>query len=273
MLGLYARAVARSLPVVGGGTRDDLPELAPERTGVWADPEHLAAYDRVCGFRLRDELPATYVHVLAFDLALRLMTDRAFPFGALGLVHVANRIVQHRPLLLGEPLDLRVRAENLARHSRGRTVEVVGEARSGGEVVWEDVSTYLHREGSADGGRPREREGDRGEPLPARARWDVAGDAGRRYAAVSGDRNPIHLHPLGAKAFGLPGPIAHGMWVNARCLAALEDTLPAAYAVDVRFKAPLPLPSRVVFAARDDRFEVRAGRDGRPHLEGTISRP
>jgi len=269
MLGLYARALARELPVIGGGG-DTLPERTLDRAGVRVDPEHLAAYDRVCGFRLRDELPPTFVHVLAFDLALALMTDRSFPFGVMGLVHVRNRIVAHRPLRLSEPLDLRVRAENLAAHPKGRTVDVVAEARVGGELAWEDVSTYLQRE-KGGAGRERRRE-DGGGALPVRARWDVAGDTGRRYAAVSGDRNPIHLHPLSAKLFGMPGPIAHGMWVKARCLAALEDTLPAAYAVDVRFKIPLRLPSRVEFCADAEsrRFAVRAARDGRPHVEGEI---
>jgi acyl dehydratase len=98
----------------------------------------------------------------------------------------------------------------------------------------------------------------------------VPGDIGRRYAAVSGDRNPIHQHPLSAKAFGQNAPIAHGMWVKARCLAALEDQLPDAYTVDVRFKAPLFVPATVVFAAGEDGFAVRS-RSGKPHLEGVFS--
>ena len=58
--------------------------------------------------------------------------------------------------------------------------------------------------------------------------WRLPGDLGRRYAAVSGDRNPIHLYPLTAKALGFPRQIAHGMWSLARCVAALENRLPDA---------------------------------------------
>jgi acyl dehydratase len=282
LAGLYARAALGALPIVGGGGGDTLPDLRPAREGVRADPRQLAEYDRVCGFRLRDELPSTYVHVLAFPLALRLLTDRSFPFGAMGLVHVANRIVQHRPLRLGEPFDLVVRAENLAPHPKGRTVEIVAEATVGDELAWEDVSTYLHRERAPDpsgssGSEPEaepeaggRRDHDRGpDDLPERAAWTVPGDIGRRYAGVSGDRNPIHLHGLTAKAFGMPRAIAHGMWVKARCLAALEETLGDAYAVDVRFKLPLPIPGNVTFsAAPDGRFAVRSARDGKPHVEG-----
>jgi acyl dehydratase len=226
------------------------------------DRAHLAAYDRVCGFRLRDELPATYPHVLAFPLVMDLLTG-SFPFSPLGLVHVANRIEQRRPLRAGERLDLRVWAADLRPHDRGRQFDMLAEAGVDGETVWRDRSTYLHREKGGSKG------GDRAEPPVAGAIWRVPGDIGRRYAAVSGDSNPIHLHNLAAKALGQPGAIAHGMWTKARCLAALEGSLTDAYAVEVRFKAPLRIPGRAAFSTRDGRFEVWAG--AKPHLEGTIT--
>ena len=106
------------------------------------------------------------------------------------------------------------------------------------------------------------------------ATWQLAGDVGRRYAAVSGDRNPIHLHPLTARLFGFPRPIAHGMWSKARCLAALEGLLPDRLAVEVEFKKPLPLPSRVSFASAADgdrrAFDLRDARSGAPHVVGSL---
>ena len=108
---------------------------------------------------------------------------------------------------------------------------------------------------------------------PARAHWRVPGDIGRRYGAVSGDRNPIHLHGWSAKLFGMPRPIAHGMWLKARCLAELEPTLPDAFSVDVRFKLPLFLPAQVAFGVREGGgFEVRDASSGKPHLSGTLTR-
>jgi len=109
-----------------------------------------------------------------------------------------------------------------------------------------------------------------------RAEWRLPGDLGRRYAAVSGDRNPIHLHDLGAKLLGFPRTIAHGMWTQARCLAALERSLPAAYTVTARFRRPMLLPSRVTFGRAGDadgaiRFAVHAARAGTPHLEGRVT--
>ena len=94
-------------------------------------------------------------------------------------------------------------------------------------------------------------------------------DLGRRYAAVSGDRNPIHLSAPTAKAFGFPRAIAHGMWTKAHGVAALD--LPGAFTVDVEFRRPILLPGRVTFAAGEAGFSVRDADDGTPHLEGTVA--
>jgi hypothetical protein len=228
---------------------------------VSIDRGHLAAYDRVCGFRLRDRLPPTYPHVLAFPLAMDLLTG-PFPFSPLGLVHVANRIEQVRPLHADETLHLRLWAEDLRSHVRGRQFDIVAEVDDG---AWRARSTYLHREKSGSS-----KAGDRSDPPPAQAVWRLPGDLGRRYASVSGDNNPIHTHPLIAKALGQPGTIAHGMWTKAHSLAAMEAELPESFTVDVRFKLPLRIPGKATFSRSAGSFAVHDAH-GRPHLEGRVS--
>jgi hypothetical protein len=247
-----------------------LPDTQLRRSGIEIDRSQLAAYNRVCGFALSDTLPATYPHVLAFPLAIELMAARDFPFGVLGLVHVRNAIEHLRPLRANEPLDLLVWAENLAGHPRGRTVDVVAEGSVDGKPVWRDRSTYLQRE---SGGTKDSK--DRRKPPDPDAVCEVPGDTGRRYASISGDRNPIHLHPLPARLLGQPGAIAHGMWMKARCLAALQGKLPEAFAVEVAFKLPVVLPAKLAFASWRDgdqrRFALHDARSGKPHLTGSVS--
>jgi acyl dehydratase len=91
----------------------------------------------------------------------------------------------------------------------------------------------------------------------------VAADIGRRYAAVSGDRNPIHLYGMTAKAFGFPRQIAHGMWTKARCLAALQGRIPDALTVQVAFPTPGP-------AADDGRLRLGGGRRRRRRLRSEL---
>jgi acyl dehydratase len=70
----------------------------------------------------------------------------------------------------------------------------------------------------------------------------------------------------------MPGMIAHGMWLKARCLAALESVIPESFEVDVRFKLPVLIPGRVSFASsatdggRD--FTLHDGNNEKPHLAG-----
>jgi hypothetical protein len=287
ILPLYARAAAPLVPglsllpfVPGGG--GEIPAVRLELDGVVADPAQVAAYAKVCGFVLRDHLPPTYPHMLAFPLHMALMSDGAFPFGAVGLVHVANKITQHRQIGIGEEMSLRVEATKLKPHPKGKAFDVVTEVRIGRQIAWESTSTFLRR-GKGD---PSAASGEAfpivGEDVTASAQWTLPGDLGRRYAAVSGDRNPIHMHSLTAKPLGFPAAIAHGMWTKARALAALESRLPDAFDADVRFRRPILLPAKVEFASQDEAlaggggteidFTVRGRGEkrGNRHLDGRV---
>ena len=271
---LYAKAVATARSRRG----DQLPETSVEMADVTIDREQLASYAEVCGFRHSDVLPATYPHVLAFPLAVTLMVDPAFPFPLPGLVHVANRITQQRTLRADERLTLRVRATNLRPHPRGRQFDMTIEATVAGEPVWAETSTYLRRERSrssrsAKDPSPQPGEGQGGGIAPT-AIWRVPRNIGRRYAAVSGDINPIHLNPLVARLFGFRRAIAHGMWLKARCLAALEGRFPHVLTAEVEFKSPVLLPSTVGFSSQLKgstwAIAVFQPSSGRPHLNGSI---
>ncbi|ABP52625.1 MaoC/PaaZ C-terminal domain-containing protein [Salinispora tropica] len=266
---LYRRALLGALPGSGSRRAEQPPTVELGVDGVPIDRGRLAAYDRVCGFRLTDRLPATFPHVMGFPLALRLMTAPDFPIPLAGVVHVGNRITVHRPIDAAETLDFVAYATNLRPHDRGRQIDVVLVGRVGGEEVWRGVSTYLGREQTPGGGE----RANRGDPPPAPhawARWRLERQVGTAYAQVSGDHNPIHTSRLGARLFGFRRPIAHGMWSKARCLAALEPRLPDAYTVDVAFKLPVPLPGTVAFGSTSaGDFALHDTRD-RPHLVGTF---
>jgi acyl dehydratase len=268
-----------ALPVVPGVNRlpgvrktgGDLPELTLTRHDVAIEAGHVAAYASLCGFPLKDTLPLPYPHLLAFGLHMQLMTDRSFPFPAIGTVHVGNTITQHRPIRLDERLQVVARAENLRPHPKGRVFDVVTTVHSRGELVWEETSAFLRR-GSGDASAGSAERVAFPDAPPTGAVWKLSGNLGRRYAAVSGDHNPIHLHPLTAKAFGFPRHIAHGMWSMARCVGALENRLGDAVRVDVAFKKPILLPGKVAFGSRrlDDgyAFSLTSPDSGAPHLSG-----
>lgn len=279
VLALFARAGvslipgASRLPFVGGGGGAEVPAAALTLPDVEIDRDRLAAYERVCGFRPSGALPPTYLHVLAFPLHLALMTSSSFPLRAIGLVHIANRIEQHRPLGSGERFSLRVWATPIYPHPRGRQFMIRTEVRAGAELVWEEASLNLAR-GRGDDSAPSPDGPPSSESLPATATWRLPGDLGRRYGSVSGDLNPIHIHSLTARLFGFSSAIAHGMWAKGRCLAALAPQLPERFSVEVAFKRPILLPATVQFAEARSAdaipFGIRDGAHDTRHLDGLV---
>lgn len=270
---LYLKAAIGMTPLAGT-RKKELPDTVVSLEARPVDLDKLAAFGRVAEHTLTGTLPTIYFNVLSMPLQLKLMTEGGFPFPVIGLVHVNNRIEQQRRVDAAEPLGLSVRAENLRAHAKGRQFDVISEARVGQEIVARAISTYLKIGGKSEGAESA----DGGEQidfsaLPQVATWSLPGDLGRRYGAVSGDRNPIHMHNLTAKLLGFPKAIAHGMWTKARALAALDNKLPETFAVDVAFKRPILLPSKVGFhiAEADDglNFSVRNAKKGTPHLDGT----
>src|SRR5690606_8670846 len=105
-------------------------------------------------------------------------------------------------------LAVRAWAEDLRLHRAGTQVDLVTEVDRDGETVWRGVSTYLAK-GRTVAGAAAAEPGERDVPAlpPVAGQWRLRPDVGRRYAAVSGDRNPIHTSALGAKLFGFPRAI------------------------------------------------------------------
>jgi len=249
---LFVRALLH-----GRSTGSSVPDVTAQRLSVRMDPDHVIDYARVCGFTVGATLPVTYPHVLSFPLQVALMSRRDFPFPLLGLVHLENTITWTHPLTMGDALDLSVRATNLRAHQRGRLVDLVTEVSvadaSGDRTVWRGVSTYLAR-GQGEESAPR-------APVPdvtavsgiaGGATWRLDSGVGRRYAGVSGDVNPIHLHALAAKALGFDRAIAHGMYTYARVLAAIGPKVPAAGTSSVWFRKPVKLPGSVLLRVSAD---------------------
>ncbi|KAA1429101.1 MaoC/PaaZ C-terminal domain-containing protein [Nocardioides antri] len=274
-VGTMVKAALPALPGVNllpgvKKTGSELPALELRRVDVTVTRAEVDRYAAVCGFPKKDVAPVPYLHMLAFPLHMALMTDASFPFPAIGSVHLENSITQHRPVAIGETVSLSLTADNLRTSTKGRAWDMNVTATVGGEVVWESVSTYL-RVGKGD-----KESGDPGRSFTAvEAKgpvWSIPENIGRTYGAVSGDRNPIHLYPLTAKALGFPRHIAHGMWSKARCIAALENRLPDKVTVEVAFKKPIFLPGKARFGAEANPtgwdFTLVNPKSGAPHLVG-----
>lgn len=269
---LWALATKRGRGLKGGTiprVEASLREVRNDGPGA----EALAAYQRVCGFPVDDRVPVTWPQVLAGPLHMAIFCHPEFPLSPLGIVHTENGIRQERPLSADEPLDLRVFVEGHRPARRGIEFDLMTEARSAGDVVWSARTTILSRAEKGDGVK-RERPEPPAVSVSRSTAWRVPADQGRRYARVSGDNNPIHLHPLTARLFGFPRAIVHGMWSLARCMAEVQDDLAdGPIDLEVAFRSPVLLPTSVRFesgrCSRGLAFSL-SQRSGRPCLTGLV---
>lgn len=288
---LYVNAAttAARRRVLGASTgKKRLPAVSHEVRGVRADVGNLTAYQHLVGETASDILPSGYVHALAFPVSMSVMNREDFPLPLLGMIHLRNHVEQRMPIHFAESLDIRSWAENLSGHRAGTMLDLVAEVHAGssGDLLWRGVSTYLakgvflpgiDKPGSANGASGAT---DFSPPDPT-ALWQLGLDIGRNYATVSGDFNPIHLSVLSAKALGLRGSIAHGMYLASRALADVGAVKADSFTWDVAFEAPVFLPTKVAL----DITTVHAGsgswersdyvawnpRSGRRHFVGSVS--
>lgn len=278
----YGRAALAAVPLAGRapflpGGGGSLPAGTRSLQGVRLDADRLRTLRELTSDHAA-HLPLLAPHLLAFPLHMQAMTAGDFPFPAMGTVHLDNLVQRTRPIGVDEALDLEVSFAGAFPHKKGALYQIITTASAGGELVWREVSTML-----APGGKPTTDQasaplatGEGDAPADASVTaWELPGDLGRRYGAVSGDRNPIHLHPATAKLFGFPRAIAHGMWTASR-LAALKPVtdLPNA-SLAVRFEKPLLLPAKAESAewstAEGTAFVVRSSSGEKIHARALLS--
>jgi hypothetical protein len=237
---LWRLALRRPSGLAAGGT---IPRIDARAARLRGD---LEAYRRVCGFMVTSSIPLPYPNVLARGLQLAVLSAPEFPLPVLGIVHVRQRIVQRRAIGEGEALSAHVWVEGHRVVRRGGEFDLHTVLHVGEEEVWRGETTILSRSIQGDGQKRTPLE------VPAleggrQVEWQIPADVGRRYAAVSGDGNPIHTSWIGARAFGFPRPIAHGWWLLARAIAEMGTDVPAVCSLEARFVSPVALPSTVVF--------------------------
>ena len=53
-------------------------------------------------------------------------------------------------------------------------------------------------------------------------KWQLSTQDGPQFAALNGDINFIHLHPILARLFGFKSNIAHGVYLVSKSIAAMQ---------------------------------------------------
>lgn len=258
LLPLYAKAAT------GGKSSNRTSTLktpALAVNGVTVSPSRDEEFRRIVGAPPVDHVAGAaffgHVHSLIMPLQMELMAADDFPLPMMGLIHTSNTYRQLAPVPVGSKVDVEVRVAGFRAHRSG--TEIVHEATvsQDGTVLVEETSVYLAKGKSLDdvnadpdsdsSSASAARRPAFAVPVPT-AQWRIPGSIGRTWAKVSGDWNPIHVTGLTAKALGMPGVVAHGMYTASRALAESDVPGGTPFEFHIDFAAPVIVPATVMVA-------------------------
>lgn len=231
------------------------------------------------------DVPLTLMYCLAQRVHLAQMLGDEFPWPAPGLVHVSNELEQHADIQLNKAFHIQAKINLPARGPkvsprRLRPLFTVVFLQDGEPVVTCKSEYQVMPKGAAKSGKPREqKQGQRpSEEWQTIGEWRLDGTSGRNYARLSGDFNPIHLHPLLSRWFGFEKPIIHGMYMAGRAQAEIEKKHgKPVQRIDVTFKRPVPLPATISLwekskaADADGQYQICGAEDLLQRLEGSYT--
>jgi acyl dehydratase len=259
------------------------PKHAPATPGPWVEavvpprPESL----------LRDYLrnvggdPGWYKGVVpphlfpqwSFPFLARAVAE--LPYPTTRIVNAGCRLEVHAPLPAGEPLTVKVRLESIEEDDRKALLvqRIVTGTRALPDAVVAELRAIvpLGKPGQKKAAAPRALVPQGAKEL---AFLRLSATAGRDFALLTGDVNPIHWIAPAARAAGFRGCILHGFSTLARTIEALNRRVFAGDAralasIDVRFTRPLVLPAKVgVYTTPSRDVFVGDAPGGGAYLEG-----
>jgi acyl dehydratase len=226
--------------------------------------------------------PPMFAAVVTWLSVLTVMTDAELHADLLRLLHSAQDMEFLAPIRPGDSITSTAKIASLESHQGGESMALELAARnSRGDLVNRTVFTSFIR-GRRLSAPPvdskAEPTSDRGAPLVTVAQI-IDLDQTSRYAAASGDLNPIHVDANVAKMAGLPGIIVHGLCTMAFTAKVIVDNLCAGdpmrlKRLAVRFSRPVfpgdTITTRVWPSA--DAYELHSASDRRSSSDPDVLR-
>lgn len=214
------------------------------------ETQHLYKFQSFVGLQESNHIPVAYLQLLSFRLQLKLLLNKRLPFPVMGLVHLSSEMETLETINYQNSIDFISSVESIEHTDKGICTCILTQAYQNDRLVWQSFNDYLYRT-SQPSKQPRfgqNSKNDHHEFVKTEPNWHVPANLGRRYAALTGDANPIHLCALSAKLFGFKRAIAHGMCMG--LLAVYRCTQSENIkSLSLTFKKPVYLPNKVALKA------------------------
>jgi acyl dehydratase len=228
----------------------------------------------------KNRVPAHLFPEWGFPLGERALEGLGYPL-AKGM-NAGCRIEQHKPIPLGEELEVKARIESIDDDGKRAIVtqKVITGTKSAPEAIVCEMRVFFPLASKRDKGDTNgEAKKPKARPtVPAEAHeiafLKIPENAGLDFAKLTGDFNPIHWLAPYARASGFRTVILHGFSTFARAIEALNRSRFAGdptrlKVIDARFSRPLVLPARVgIYVTNEGGIWVGDAPGGGAYLEG-----
>ena len=228
----------------------------------WQDVsvQTLASYRQMFNFAA-PQRPLTSYFLPIQRAQLYCMLKPSFGFSPVGLIHTQNSMRWLKPAAaLSEPLQLSTAVQLLPSEPEQPLIcqfssflhpkleEFPADPAELPSVFLQCQSHYLLKRGRAS---LQTSHAQAPAPATALASWQVKTNAGRQYAWLSGDLNPIHLCNSTARLLGMRQAIIHGMHTVAHVEANLTKSSSPLTMLHAQFKRALPLGNNALLFQQD----------------------
>ncbi|MFY0673365.1 MAG: hypothetical protein JXQ87_08165 [Bacteroidia bacterium] len=195
-------------------------DLTGNFPNVFIEPKKLEAYRNYFGFR--NQLPITYLYLLAQRAKAALMLNKAYTLSIPGTIHLNTNI------------EILKEIDPLQRLAIETTIKVPYKAQGALAPVFE--ITFLQDDGivaKGDGSyliKRKSKKKSKPKQMPqalanasVELEWQLSKKDALEYANLSNDHNPIHTNLLAARLLGFKSQIMHGWYVASRCAQHVEQ--------------------------------------------------
>ena len=144
------------------------------------------------------------------------------PSKLLGLIHISSEFKVHAPQNWLLPTDVEVEIKQVESTDKGLVYEVETRVFQHDELTIVNTNTMLDKDRNYKPVKITSNKHEELEICKPLSSTGIGFKTALKYAWLSKDLNPIHLHPILARAFGLRSALIHGMFNAHYCLSELN---------------------------------------------------
>lgn len=200
------------------------------------------------------------------------------PFSLFKVLNTRTSITMLHGITPDEVFDIDCYNAPIRIISKGLEADMVAEVRSGGEKVWQSITTYFLR--GRFGQEGRSSTPPRLKPLdnaPVIKQWYLPAKDRFRFARVSGDSNGLHYGSLYARMKGFKRDFSQPIRIVAECVSSLPGVgMERPLHLDFFLKGPVYYESMLVLKnkkIRDKhRFDLYCKGNNKPCISGELRR-